>query len=104
MVLFITFPFPSFEANLLAVPHPPAPPPTTTSLQHATTEVSAATINKDGGQLSAAIHHLDPDSMGSLDPYPGPNSQSGSGSRKAKITHKQRKKFWTAVLKASGKI
>ncbi len=34
----ITFPFPSFEANLLAVPHPPAPPPTTTSLQHTTTE------------------------------------------------------------------
>jgi hypothetical protein len=28
----------------------------------------------------------DPDSMGSLDPYPDPYSQSGS--RRAKITHK----------------
>jgi hypothetical protein len=29
--------------------------------------------------------------MESLDPYPDPDSQSGSGSRRAKITHKNRK-------------
>jgi hypothetical protein len=29
-----------------------------------------------------------PDSMVSLDPYPDPDSQSGSGSRRAKIFHK----------------
>jgi hypothetical protein len=34
--ILITFPFPSFAANLLAVPHPPAPPPTTTSLHNTT--------------------------------------------------------------------
>jgi hypothetical protein len=33
----------------------------------------------------------DLDSMGSLDPYP--DSQSGSGSRRAKMTHKHRKKL-----------
>jgi hypothetical protein len=31
--------------------------------------------------------------MLSLDPYPDPDSQSGSGSRRAKITHKNRKKL-----------
>jgi hypothetical protein len=36
---------------------------------------------------------LDPDSMGSLDPYPDSQSGSGSGSRMAKMTHKRRKMF-----------
>jgi hypothetical protein len=31
------------------------------------------------------------DSIGSVDPYP--DSESGSGSRRAKMTHKSRKKF-----------
>jgi hypothetical protein len=30
---------------------------------------------------------VDPDSMGSLDPYQDPDSQSGSVSRRAKMTH-----------------
>ncbi len=34
------------------------------------------------------VSRLDPDSMGSLDPYPDPDSQSGSGCRRAKMTHK----------------
>ncbi len=34
---------------------------------------------------------LDPDSMGYLDPYP--DSQSGSGSRRAKMTHKYKKNY-----------
>jgi hypothetical protein len=34
---------------------------------------------------------LDPDSVGSVDP--DPDSESGSGSRRAKMTHKSRKKF-----------
>jgi hypothetical protein len=40
----------------------------------------------------------DPNSMGSLDPYPDPNSQSGSGSRTAKTTHKHRKKLINFIL------
>jgi len=48
----------------------------------------------------AQVHHpqrgaqgrvSDPDSIRSLDPYPVPYSESGSGSRRAKITHKSRK-------------
>ncbi len=34
---------------------------------------------------------LDPYSIGSLDPDPDPYSESGSGSRRAKLTHKSRK-------------
>jgi hypothetical protein len=34
---------------------------------------------------------LDPDSIGPVDP--DPDSESGSGSRRAKMTHKSRKKF-----------
>jgi hypothetical protein len=34
---------------------------------------------------SSVISVVDPDSMGSLDPYPDPDSQSGSGSRRAKV-------------------
>jgi hypothetical protein len=36
---------------------------------------------------------VDPDSVGSLDPDPVTDSQSGSGSRRAKKTHKHRKKL-----------
>jgi hypothetical protein len=41
---------------------------------------------------------LDPDSIGPVDP--DPDSESGSGFRRAKITHKSRKKF-VKVLKVS---
>jgi hypothetical protein len=34
-----------------------------------------------------------PDSMGSLDPYPDPDSQSGSGSRRGKMAQKNIKQF-----------
>jgi hypothetical protein len=34
---------------------------------------------------------LDPDSIRSVDPYPYLESKSGSGSRRAKITHKNMK-------------
>jgi hypothetical protein len=34
----------------------------------------------------------DPDSITSLDLYPDPDSESGSGSRRAKMSHKNRKK------------
>jgi hypothetical protein len=33
----------------------------------------------------SVISVVDPDSIGSLDPYPDPDSQSGSGSRRAKV-------------------
>jgi hypothetical protein len=36
---------------------------------------------------------LDPYSIGSVDPDPDPYSESGSGSRRAKMTHKSRKKL-----------
>ncbi len=44
-----------------------------------------------------------PDSMVSLDPYQDPDSQSGSGSRRAKNTEKHRKKliqfhFWKCLM------
>jgi hypothetical protein len=50
----------------------------------------------------------DPDSIGSVDP--DPDSESGSGSRRAKMTHKSRKKFvkvhvlkcWMAFFGAEG--
>jgi hypothetical protein len=35
----------------------------------------------------------DPDSIGSVDPDLDPESGFGSGSRRAKMTHKSRKKF-----------
>jgi hypothetical protein len=35
---------------------------------------------------------LDPYSIGPVDPDPDPYSESGSGSRRAKMTHKSRKK------------
>jgi hypothetical protein len=51
---------------------------------------------------------LDPYSIGSLDPDPDPYSESGSGSRRAKMSHKSRKKLvkvhvlkcWMASLRA----
>ncbi len=39
----------------------------------------------DGKVPSGSGSGLDPDSMGSLDPYPDPDSRSGS--RRAKMTH-----------------
>jgi hypothetical protein len=36
---------------------------------------------------------LDPDSLGSLDPYPDPDYESASGSRRAKMAQKNRKKL-----------
>ncbi len=42
----------------------------------------------------------DPDS--SVDPYPDPNSEYGSGSRRAKITHKSRKKLRNFKFKSAG--
>jgi len=36
---------------------------------------------------------LDPYSIGPVDPDPDPYSESGSGSRRAKMSHKSRKKF-----------
>jgi hypothetical protein len=36
---------------------------------------------------------LDPDSIRSVDPDPDPYSESGSGSRRAKMTHKSKKKL-----------
>jgi hypothetical protein len=41
------------------------------------------------------IRILDPDSIGSVDPHPDPYSESGSGtgSRRAKMTHKSRKNW-----------
>jgi hypothetical protein len=35
----------------------------------------------------------DPDSKGSLEPYPYADSQSGSGSKRAKITHKKKRRL-----------
>ncbi len=40
---------------------------------------------------------LDADSMGPLDP--DPDTQSGSGSRRAKMTHKNRKKLKNFIFK-----
>ncbi len=53
---------------------------------------------------------VDPDSMGSVDPYPGPDSQSGSGSNLTKMAQKNIKHminfiFWSAgcsLLRAEG--
>ena len=41
---------------------------------------------------------LDPYSIGLVDPDPDPYSESGSGSRRAKMTHKSRKKSCFEVL------
>ncbi len=41
---------------------------------------------------------VDPDSMGSLDLYLGPDLQSGSRSRRAKITHKHRKRLINLIF------
>jgi hypothetical protein len=41
---------------------------------------------------------LDPDSIGSVDP----DSESGSGSRRAKMTRKSRKKFLSSCFKVLG--
>jgi hypothetical protein len=50
-----------------------------------------------GGQSCGSGSGLDPDSIGSVDPDSirsvDPDSESGSGSRRAKMTHKSRKKF-----------
>ncbi len=37
---------------------------------------------------------LESDSMVSLDPYPDPDSQSGSGARRSKMTHNESSKMW----------
>ncbi len=42
---------------------------------------------------------MDPDSIGSLDPDPGPDLQSESGSRRAKMTHKLTQ-LWLKVVKS----
>ncbi len=49
----------------------------------------SATKFQSCGSGSRSGSELDPNSMGSLDPYP--DSQPGSGSRRAKMTHKSRK-------------
>jgi hypothetical protein len=45
---------------------------------------------------------LDPDSIRFLDPCPDPDSQSGSGSWRAKITHKNRKKLTNLIFLSAG--
>jgi hypothetical protein len=45
------------------------------------------------GSGSVSRSGLDPDSIGSVDPDLEPNSESGSRSRRAKMTHKSRKIF-----------
>jgi hypothetical protein len=51
-----------------------------------TTRISASTWQGFGSGL-------DPDSIRSVDPDPDPFSESGSGSRRAKMIHKSRKKI-----------
>jgi hypothetical protein len=48
---------------------------------------------------------LDPDLMGSLDSDPDPDSQSGygSGSKRAKMTHKNRKKVINLIFVSAGR-
>jgi hypothetical protein len=45
---------------------------------------------------------VDPDSMGSLDPNPDSDSQSESGSRRPKMTHKHRKKVINLIFGSVG--
>jgi hypothetical protein len=45
---------------------------------------------------------MDLNSMGSLDPYRDPGSQSGSGSRGAKMAHKHRKKLLNLISLSAG--
>ena len=44
----------------------------------------------------------DPDSIRSMDPYPDPDSESGSGSRRADITYKSRKKLRNCMFRSAG--
>jgi len=44
---------------------------------------------------------LDPDSMGSLDPYPDPDLQSRSGFKRPKMTLKHRKKL-NLIFRSTG--
>jgi hypothetical protein len=46
-----------------------------------------------------SVVETDPDSMWSLDPYPDPDSQYGSGSKRAKLAHK---KAGCYLLRAEG--
>ncbi len=48
------------------------------------------------GSRSGSV--LDPDSIRSVEPDPYPESRSGSGSRRAKMTHKSRKKFGNFIF------
>ncbi len=48
------------------------------------------------------VSYPDPDSIRSVDQYPDSESGSGSGSRKEKITHKNRKKLGSFVLLSAG--
>jgi hypothetical protein len=49
--------------------------------------------NQGCGSGTGSGSVLDPYSIGSVDPDPDPYSESGSGSRRAKMTHKSRKKL-----------
>ncbi len=51
---------------------------------------------KGSGYVS--VYGLHPDSMGSLVPYPDLDSRSGSGSKRAKITHKNKKKLINLIF------
>jgi hypothetical protein len=50
--------------------------------------------SSDGGPfiVLSRVSDPDPDLIRSADPDPDPYSESGSGSRRAKMTHKRRKK------------
>jgi hypothetical protein len=54
------------------------------------TQMYAVLYSRSG---SGSKSGLDQDSMGSLDPYTDPDSRSGSGSKRAKMTKKNRKQL-----------
>jgi hypothetical protein len=55
-------------------------------------------IMEEGGKSSVAESGLDPDSLRFLDP----DSQLGSGSRRAKMTHKKIKKLINLIFLSAG--
>ncbi len=64
-------------------------------------EFFCLSIKGFGNHCFGSGSELDPDSIRSVDPTPNPDSEFGSGSRRAKVTHTNRKKlrnfmFWSA--------
>ncbi len=84
------------------------PDPTISCISCAGHDTKPGQVQDRHNQYCGSGSGLDPDSMGSLDPYP--QSGSGSGSRRAKMTQKNIREltkfiFWSAIcslLRAEG--